>query len=70
MESGFPFITFGDSDKVVCMSEINFGIDTTFLGSIKEISNEWKWILVLLGDSVKSTEIHAESERTILLLNE
>ena len=54
---------------MVHMLEINFGIDTRFPGSIKEVGNQGEWITVFDGDLVESTEINAESKTTIFLLD-
>ena len=47
-ESGFPFITVPNTDKVIGMSEINGGVDMGFTHSGKEVRNEQKGISILL----------------------
>ena len=46
-ESGFPFITVHNTDKVIGMSEINGGVDMGFTHSGKEVRNEQKRISIL-----------------------
>ena len=70
MESGLPFITFSNADKVISMSEIKGSIDTCFASSIEEVRDERKRIAVLLGDFVETSKIHTESERAILFADE
>jgi hypothetical protein len=65
-EGSFPFITFGDSDKMECMPKIDFGIDACFPRCIEEIGNEWKWVSILFGNLVKTTVIDTKSETAIL----
>jgi hypothetical protein len=69
-EGGFPLVSFGDADKMVCMSEIYLGVDPGFARGVQQIFGERKWVAVLLGNFVKSAEIHTESEGAILLSNE
>ena len=47
-EGCFPFITFGYAYKMISMSKIKFGIDTSGVCGVKEIGNEWKGITVFL----------------------
>ena len=58
LEGGFWFITFSDVDKVVSLPEINFGIHTGFPGSIQQVSDKKKWVVVFLRDSVETTEVN------------
>ena len=37
---------------------------------IEEVGNEWKWVLVFLGDGIKTTPIDTKTERAILLFDE
>ena len=61
-ESGFPFITIHNTDKVIGVLEINGGIDTGFTRSGKEVGNERKGILVFFGYFIETSEIYAEAE--------
>ena len=65
LEGGFPFISLGNADKVVCMSEIDFGINLCFPRSIQKISKEWEWVLVFPRDLVKTSIIYTQLERSI-----
>jgi lipoprotein-anchoring transpeptidase ErfK/SrfK len=69
-ERGFPFVTFGDTNEMKGMSEINFGVDASFPRSIEEVRNERKWISVLLGNTVKAPIINTETEGTTLFPGE
>ncbi|EKM75789.1 hypothetical protein AGABI1DRAFT_45772, partial [Agaricus bisporus var. burnettii JB137-S8] len=40
-ESSFPFVTISNADKMIGMPEVNFGIDVSFAGRVKEIGNKW-----------------------------
>ena len=66
LESGFPFITIHNTDKVIGVSEINGGIDMGFSHSGKEVGNEWKGILVFFGYFIETSEIYVEAEGFIL----
>ena len=66
-ESGFPFITFCDVDKVIGMLEINGGVDMGFTCSGMEIGNEGKRILVLLKYFIEASVIYAEVEGFVFL---
>ena len=35
LESGFPFVAIGDTDKVVGMSQVNLGIDSHLTGCVQ-----------------------------------
>ena len=59
-ERCFPFITIGDVDQVICMSEIDLGVNPGLPGSIWEVGSEQNWVLVLLRDVIKAVEIHTK----------
>ena len=69
-ESGFPFITIHNTDKVIGMSEIDGGIDMGFTCSGKEVGNERKRILILFGYFIEASKIYAEAEGFIFLESE
>ena len=69
-ESGFPFITVRNMDKVIGMSEINGGVDMGFTRSGKEVRNERKRILILFGYFIEASKIYAEAEGFIFLESE
>jgi hypothetical protein len=37
LQGGFPLIAFGNLDQVVCVPEINLGVDASFAGGLKEV---------------------------------
>jgi hypothetical protein len=54
VEGSLAFITFSDAYKVISMSEVYFGVESGFPGSVQEIVNQWEWITIFLGDLVKA----------------
>jgi len=68
-EGSFPFITWSDADQMVCMSEINLGVDGRAAGRIKEVGDEWKWITIFFGDFIETVEVHTKTEQSILFLD-
>ena len=68
-EGGFPFITRSDADEVVGTTEVNLGVDGGGAEAIKEVGNERKWVLVFLGDGIKTMPIDAKSERAVFLFD-
>ena len=61
-EGSFPFITFTDSNKLVGMLQVDFGIHRGFLGAVEEVRDAWKRILVFLGDFVEHSKVSTETE--------
>ena len=51
------------------MLQINFHIDVSLLGSIEEVGDQWKWILIPLSDLVETSEVYAKSEGAIRFLD-
>jgi len=51
------------------MLQIDLGIDACFLQGIQEVRDQWYWVSVFLHYLVKSSEVDAESERPIFLLD-
>jgi len=70
-EGSFPFITWSDADQMVCMLEIDLGIDGRAARRIKGVRGEWKWkwITIFFGDFIETTEVHTKTEQSILLLD-
>ena len=62
MEHGFPSITFTDSNEVIGVLQVNFGIHGGLLWAAKEVRDAWKWILVFLGDFIEHLKVGAEME--------
>jgi len=62
VEGSFPFITQSNADQMVCMSEINLGIDDHMAGRIKEVGDEWKQITIFFGDFIETMEVHTKTE--------
>ena len=65
----FLLITFGHSDKVIRMRQIDFRIDACLPGSIKEVGDQQKQIPILLSDLVETSEVYAKSEGAIPFLD-
>jgi hypothetical protein len=55
---------------MIGMTEINLGIALCLLGTLEEVGDVRKRVAVFLGESVKTAEVDAEAESTILLLAE
>ena len=68
-KGSFPLVTFGHSDKVICMPQVDFHINVSLPGSIEEVSNQWKQIPILLSDLVETLEVYAKSEGAIPFLD-
>ena len=68
LKCGLPFITISNSDEVVCVSEVNGGVDAGFASSGEEIRNERQRVAVFLGDLVQTTIVNTESEAAIFFL--
>jgi len=69
-ESGLRLIARSDSEKVVSVTQVKFGIDTRLPGSIEEIRDEGKRIPVFPSDPVKTPIVDAKPEGTVLFLGE
>jgi hypothetical protein len=52
------------------MSEVDLGVDSSFPRNIKEVGGQRNRVPILLGDAVKSTEIHTETKGTVFLARE
>ena len=48
LECGFSLISLGYSDQMVSVLDINFCVDVSPGGCIKEVGDEWEWIAILL----------------------
>jgi len=48
LENSLPFVSSGKLNKMICMSEADFGIDSCFSWTIYEVRCEWKWVTVFL----------------------
>jgi hypothetical protein len=57
-------------NKVVHMSKVDLGIDSSLTRRIKKVSNEWKQIPILLHNFIESLIVDAKVKRTILFLDE
>ena len=64
-KGSFPLVTFGDSDEVIRMLQINFRIDAGFPRGVQQVGDQRKRIPILLSDLVETLEVNAESEGAI-----
>ena len=69
-DGGLPLVTFSDADKVVCMVEINPGVNVCFGRCIQEVRDGQEWVMIFLSDFVESAEVNAEIESSILFVDE
>ena len=67
VEGGFPFITFMDSNEVVGVLQVDFGIHGSLSWAVKEVRDAWKWISVFLCYFVEALKVGSEMERAIFL---
>ena len=68
-KGSFPLVTFGHSDEVIHMPQIDFRIDASLPGSIEEVSDQRKRIPILLSDLVETSEVYTKSEGAIPFLD-
>ena len=68
-KGSLPFVTFGHSDQVICMLQINFCIDASLPGSVEKVRYQWKRIPILLSDLIETSEVNTESEGAISFLD-
>ena len=52
VEGGLPFISIGNADQIIHMSEIKFAIDLSSTWGFKQVRGQGKWISVLFHDLV------------------
>jgi hypothetical protein len=69
-EHRLAFMAFSDADKVICVVEVNLGVDPGLLGGVEEVSSEQDQISVFLCNAIQTTEIHTQPEGAILLFDE
>ena len=61
-EGGVPFITFTDSNKVVDVLQVDFGIHRGLSWAVEEVGDTQKQISVFFGDLVECLKVGAEME--------
>ena len=66
-EGGFPFITFGDTNHVIGMADVQCCVNASFSSGGEEVRDEGQQVAVLLCDFVQSSEINAEVKSTVFL---
>ena len=69
-ECSFPLITFGDSDQMVRVAEVDFPIDPSLPRRVQQIRYVWEWVAILFGDFIQRMEIDAKPKQTIFLFDE
>ena len=62
VKGSFPFVTFTDSNEVVGMLQVDFGIHGGLLWAVGEVGDTQKRISVFLGDFVERSKVGAETE--------
>ena len=67
-KDSFPFITIGNVNQMVSMAKIYLWINLSFVRWVQQIGDEWKWIMIILGDMVKTVEVNTEVQWTVFLL--
>ena len=62
MAGSFPFVTFMDSNEVVGVLQVDFGIHGGLLWAVEEVGDARERISVFLGDFVERSKVSAETE--------
>ena len=70
MKCCLPFVAFVDSDKMVGVFKVDFGVYLGFSWSIQEVRYEWQWVSVLFCNSIQSSEIDTKPKGTVFLRSE
>jgi hypothetical protein len=52
---------------MIGMMEINLGVDLCLLGTLKEVGDARKRVVVFLGEFAETAEVDAEAESPVLL---
>ena len=61
VKGSFPFVTFIDSNKVVGVLQVDFGIHGCLLWAVEEIRDVQKQILVFVGDFIEHLKVSTET---------
>ena len=69
LEHSFSLLPLGEIDKMVCMMEVDSGVEASFARGIGKVVDEQKRVLIFLHDFVQTMEIAAQTQRAILLLS-
>src|SRR6185369_12585218 len=70
VESGFPFVSFSNTNKVVSVSEVEGCVDSSFSGGLEKVGNQRKRIAVLFRDLVETSVIDTKTKGSIFLADE
>ena len=69
-EHGFPLLAFSNSDEMVRMVEVDFGIDPSLPRRVQQIQYEREQVTIFFGDFIQCAEIDAKPKRAIFLFDE
>jgi hypothetical protein len=64
-----PLMAFGDSNVVVVIAKVDFGINRGMVKAIEEFIDKGEGIVALLHDSIGCTIVDAQAEPAIFLLH-
>src|SRR6185369_1674250 len=70
VESGFPFVSFGNMNEVVGMLEVEGCVDSSFSGGLEKVGNQRKRIVVLFRDLIETSVIDTKTKGSIFLVDE
>ena len=56
---GLPFIAWSNANKVVGSLKVDLGEDSGMVKAIKEVWDEWQWIMIFFGDSIEAMPVDA-----------
>ena len=68
MEGCLPLVAHCDANIVVASMEVEIGVDLCAAQLVKEIGDEWYWVLIFSCDLIEVAKFDTESQGTILLL--
>src|SRR6185369_17822951 len=69
-ESGFPFVSFSNTNEVVGVSEVEGCVDSSFSGSLEKVGNQRKRIAILFRDLIETSVIDTKTKGSIFLADE
>src|SRR5882724_283411 len=69
LEGCLPLLASCNINIAVASMEVELGVDFCAAKLVKEVGDEWDWVLILLSDLVEVSEVNTELQGAILLLS-
>jgi hypothetical protein len=63
-------MAFSDSDVVIAITKVDFGINRGAMKAVKELVDEGERVVALFCDSIECTIVDTQAEPAILLFRE